>query len=519
MTVIDPLPGNLLPNVLTLNAKWRARKTALVCGEQRVTWAEFNGRINRVANALIESGLQKGDRVSVLMNNSIEMFEIIFGTIKSGGVIVPLSAMVPGENLVTMIADSASGFLFVDQKTKELVEPHLEALDHIPPGNRVITGPAVENWRSYEELLGGAPDDEPAVAINQDDDFNIIYSSGTTGTPKGIVHTHYARGQFAVGLALEFRLTPESRTLVTTPLYTNGTWMIALPAILAGATLVVMPHFDPELFLKLAQEERCTHTFMIPLQFAVTMFMPEFDDYDLSSMEVLVSAGAPLRKETKGDILRKFGCNLVELYGITEGIASTLKPEEVKGKIASVGTPLLATDLRIIDEQGRELPWGESGEIVGYSAGMMREYHNNPRATAEAVWRDEMGRTFIKTGDIGRYDPDGFLYILERKKDMIISGGVNIFSVDLEEVIAGHPAVQEAAVIGVPHEKWGETPVALVIPKDEAGPPAEEIREWANARLARYQRLSAVEFIKELPRNVLGKVLKRQLREAYIKAE
>lgn len=256
----------------------------------------------------------------------------------------------------------------------------------------------------YEELLGSASSEEPAVTINQDDDFNIIYSSGTTGTPKGIVHTHYARGQFALGLALEFGLNPESRTIITTPLYTNGTWMIALPSILVGAAMVVMPYFDPEAFLQLVQRERCTHTFMIPLQFVVTMGLPEFEEYDLSSMEVLVSAGAPLRKDTKEDILRKFKCHLVELYGITEGVASTLKPPDVKDKIASVGTPFLATDLRIIDEQGRELPWGESGEIVGYSAGMLREYHNNPGATAEAVWRDERGRSFIRTGDIEK-DP------------------------------------------------------------------------------------------------------------------
>ncbi|NLA26714.1 MAG: AMP-binding protein, partial [Firmicutes bacterium] len=487
-----------------------------VCGERRVTWGEFNERINKVANALIARGLQKGDKVSVLMNNSIEMFEIIFGTVKSGGVIVPLSAMVPGESLVMMIKDSESRYIFVDQGTKDLIAPCLDQLGHILPDNRFITGPPANGWVPYEKLLSTAPGDDPAVSLSMADDFNIIYSSGTTGTPKGIVHTHYARGQFALGLALEFRLSPESRTILTTPLYTNGTWMIALPSILVGATLVVMPYFDPEVFLQLVQEEQCTHTFMIPLQFVVTMVMPEFDHYDLSSMKVLVSAGAPLRKDTKADILRKFGCSLVELYGITEGVASTLKPADVKSKIASVGTPLLATDLRIIDEQGAELPWGESGEIVGYSAGIMREYHNNPQATAEAIWRDERGRTFIKTGDIGKYDPEGFLYILERKKDMIISGGVNIFSIDLENIIIGHPAVQDVAIIGVPHEKWGETPVALVVLKGDAGITAGELKEWANSRLARYQRLSVVEFRKELPRNVLGKVLKRQLRESYL---
>ncbi|HUT52389.1 MAG TPA: AMP-binding protein [bacterium] len=510
-------PHAVITDVMAGHAKWRPRKTALVCGDRRVSWEEFNRGINRVANALLAAGLKKNGKVSVLSSNRVEMAEVIFGTLKAGGVIVPLSAMMSAEGLAAMIQDSDSEFLFCDALLALLISPFKERMTKVRPDGFIALGFEAPGWRSYESFTGDAPETEPAVELGFEDDCNVIYSSGTTGTPKGIVHTHYARSQFALALGLDFRMDSSSVPIVTTPMYHNGTWMIMLPAMIAGATLVIMEKFGPREFLELVQKERCTHTFMVPTQFIMILALPDLDQYDVSSMKIMISAAAPLRREVKERILQKLTRGLMELYGLTEGVGSSLKPEEMEGKLGSVGTPIFGIDLRIIDDQGKELPRGQVGEIIGYSPGLLKEYYKRPRETEAAIWRDERGRTFLRTGDVGRFDEDGFLYILDRKKDMIISGGINVFATDIEEVIGRHPAVLDVAVIGVPHEKWGESPLALVIPKTGAEAKPEEIKEWANAKLAKFQRVCAVELRDQLPRNAIGKVLKRVLREQYWK--
>jgi acyl-CoA synthetase (AMP-forming)/AMP-acid ligase II len=232
----------------------------------------------------------------------------------------------------------------------------------------------------------------------------------------------------------------------------------------------------------------------------------------------MVSMGSTLPLPWKKQILEKLGPGLFELYGLTEGIGTILKPEEIMEKTGSVGTPISGNDIRIIDDNGIELPRGEIGEIVGASAALMREYHNRPDANLEIIWRDEHDRAYIKSGDVGRMDEDGFLYILDRKKDMIVSGGVNVFASDIEEVIIQHPDVAETAVIAVPHEKWVETPLALVILRESAQSSEDDIKTWINERVAKHQRVNVVEFrTNPFPRNALGKLLKKQLREPYWK--
>ena len=306
--------------------------------------------------------------------------------------------------------------------------------------------------------------------------------------------------------------------ILTTPMYSNGTWIVWLPTIMAGGTVIIMPHFDPRSFLELVERERATHTFMVPTQYVGTLAVPDFDGFDISSLEVVVCVGSPLMKETKDQILRRFGCKLAELYGLTGGIATILQPEVVREKIGSVGVPWMGWDIRIIDNSGHELTRGQIGEIVGRSTFLMRGYHRRPDMTREVTWIDELGRTYLRTGDVGRLDDDGYLYLLDRKKDMIISGGQNVYPIDIESVLLAHPEVSEAAVIGIPHEKWGETPLALVVLRPEATVQADKLREWVNAQLASYQRVAALEFREMLPRNQLGKLLKRELREPYWKS-
>ena len=512
------IPFLSLVDCLTMHAKWRPDKTAVVCADRRLTYDQFNRQVNRVANGLLSSGLSRGQKVAILMKNSLETITTIFGILKAGGVVVPLSSMVSGEVLTMMINDSDSVMFFVESpELHSLIAPYLQQFEAVKPDGLVALGFEEKGWHSFPDWVQKSSDKEPDIRIEPEDVLNIIYSSGTTGVPKGIVHTHFARYNWSYGLALALRLLTHSTTLLTTPLYTGGTWTSMLPSLINGGTIVIMPSFDPNLFLKTIQKERVTYTLMVPTQYIVTMSLPDFDTYDLSSLELIACGAAPLRERTKGEIVSRFNCKLIELYGLSEGPGTALYPEEMEGKTGSVGKPPPGGDIRIIDDQGLELPRGEAGEIVGYSTGMLKEYYKQPEKTADAVWRDEKNRTYIKTGDIGRLDEDGFLFILDRKKDMIVSGGTNIFASDIEEIVGKHPDVLDVAVIAIPHEKWGETPLALVIPKDGTEPKTQTIKEWSNKQLGKYQRLAAVEVRELLPRNALGKVMKRALREPYWK--
>ncbi|CUH64822.1 Long-chain-fatty-acid--CoA ligase FadD13 [Thalassovita gelatinovora] len=516
MGLITPPNPETMPELNVIDgirarAKETPEKEAIVCGDIRQSWAEFDQRSNRCANALIELGIDKGDRVAILSPNSAPYAEIFIGTLKAGACIVPLSTMASSEALEKMVVDSGSKVLFLADHYRDLVAPFLENLN----ARLVALDFDAAGFTGYEDLLARQPETDPVIAVDWDDPFNIIYSSGTTGTPKGILHSNWMRA-VQMERAEPSGYCDNARTLLSTPLYSNTTIVSFLPTLFGGSTVHLMGKFDARRYLEIAEEEQITHTMLVPVQYKRIMDIPEFDDFDLTSMRVKFSTSAPLRADVKADVLARFPGKLIEYYGLTEGGGVTiLVADETPDKLHTVGAPGPGTEIKLIDVDGNEVPKGQVGEICGRSPAMMAGYFGRDDLTNDYIWHDGDGRLFFRTGDMGHFDEDGFLILSDRKKDMIISGGLNIYANDLELILLRDPTVIDAAVIGVPSEQWGETPLGLVVRKPGSDKTVEDILTDANALLGKSHRLSGIELRDTLPRSSIGKILKRELRTPY----
>ena len=482
-------------------AQERPQHPALIHEARVLTYGELDSLMDRVAASLQRDGIHTGAVIAICAASCVEYGAIFLGALRAGVAVAPLAPSSTAQALATMLADCGAKILFLD----DAISAEL-AGQELPAGLRQQPL-SMRGWLAPE---GAKP---KPVQIDPAAPFNIIYSSGTTGTPKGIVQSHRMRWAHVHRAALA-RYDRTAVTICSTPLYSNTTLVSFFPTLARGGTVVLMAKFDALRFLELAQRHGATHAMLVPVQYQRIMDLPQFDRFDLGRFRMKFCTSAPFAAALKADVLKRWPGGLTEYYGMTEGGGTCiLEAHAHPDKLHTVGRPADKHDIRVIDETGRELPRGQTGEVVGHSQAMMTAYHGKPEMTAAAEWHCPDGKRFIRTGDIGRFDVDGFVTLLDRRKDMIISGGFNVYPSDIEARLREHAAVAEVAVVGMPSARWGETPVAFVVRRAGADIAANTLRDWLNASVGKTQRLAELLYVTELPRNALGKVLKRELRD------
>ena len=499
---------------LSRHARYRPDHLALVVGGRRLSYCELNAEVNRLSRLLLDLGLKKGDSFMTLLPNGLELMALYWVAAKTGLVIVPASTLLQEKGIATVLRDSESKAVVT---TADFLGP-LERIAAGESGPRLLVagaaeGPLPEGAQWLREALRDAGDGEPAVGVIEDRDvFNIMYSSGTTGAPKGIPHSHDVRAHYATIFASAFRMTPESRVLHAGSIVFNGAMIVLMPWMYLGARCILHENFEPARVLADIEREKATHMVLVPSQIIALLDHPDFDAGKLASLEMVLSVGAPLLMEHKERLNRLLPGRFYELYGLTEGLATVLDCKDSLRKSGSVGIPLPFSEMKILDPEGRECAAGEVGEICGRAPFMMSGYHRRPEVTAETIVDG-----WLHTGDAGYFDEEGYLYLVDRIKDMIVCGGINVYPKDIEEVVILHPAVAEVAVFAVPDERWGEVPVAAVIRQPGSDLSAQGLIDWANARVdAKFQRLTDVTFLDSFPRNLAAKTLKREIRADYL---
>jgi fatty-acyl-CoA synthase len=488
-------------------------KPALIQGGERVTYAELFARVNRTARALLRLGVQKGDRVGLLGRNSIEYAVAYFALARIGAIVVPVNFWYRGEEVRYACAQSGCSALLAEAGFADLVEG---VRGQLPDVRRSVYFGAGAERRgpSLAELAAAEPADEPPVAVGEDDPSVIIFTSGTTGFPKGATFTHRRQVLHSTVFALETGLAERDVALLIYPLFhVGGVDCLLLPALIAGSTVVVMDRPEPRDVLLAIEGTRATFVFCVPTVWRRLVRELEAAPRDVSSVRICLSSSDTITRDTLVAIKEHFGAPVIQLYGLTEACVVThfLKPEHHESRLGSVGRPHPFVDVRLVDEVGRDVPPGEVGQILMRGPTVMAGYWNMPDRTAEAI-RDG----WLHSGDLGRVDEDGFLYIMGRAKDMIVSGGENIYPAAIERVLREHPEVQDAAVVGLPDPEWGEAVCAVVVPREGARPEPAGIAAFVRERLAGYNRPKHVVLADALPvTTATGKVQKAELRRRY----
>jgi acyl-CoA synthetase (AMP-forming)/AMP-acid ligase II len=494
-----------------------AKSLACIDGARRFSYAEFNERVNRHANGLAAMGLEKGDRVAVLLNNGVEAIEATAAAAKSGFVHVPVNFRSVPREIANVLGHSGSTVVFVDAEYKE----RLEQAD-VPDVRAIVVKPG-EAASPYEQWLASQSSAEPATDVTGEDDFMICYTSGATGTPKGVLHKHRQSVAHAPVVILQYEIDASSKLLLVYPHNSIASInMFYIPAWLVGGAIVTTDqrHFNAERWLDLVERERITHCHLVPTMLFRVLESPKLAATDCSSLKTIGYGSAPMPTERVERLTQVFGNILIQGYGMTEvsSIAAVLDKSDHlaamngnRDRLNSCGRPAFGCELRVVDDNGYDVKPGEVGEIIFRGPQVMSGYWNEPEKTAETI-RDG----WLYSGDMARVDDQGYLYIVDRKKDLIISGGANISSREVEEVLYWHPSVREASVIGKPDEQWGELPHAFVsLLPDKPTPAPQELLDFCKERLANYKCPRQIEIVDDLPKSGMGKILKTELRAKF----
>jgi len=510
----------LLKDMLGRSVKFYPDKTAIAFEGSRHTYQEFNKRVNRLANALINLGVKEGDRVPVLQDNCHQYIELYFAIPKIGAVIVPLNYRLGTRELLHILNDIEPEVMFVGKDFLNVTDSIKPELKKSIRKYICIEGPH-EGMESYENLLGDSSETEVDCKVSEDDVAFQIYTSGTTGKPKGAMLTHRNVVSNTITATLERKRFEPDIYLGVVPVFHVAVENI-LQMLYVGGTVILLKQFDPKTVLEMIERKKVTYVTLVPAMINFLLDYPDIDKYDLSSLSLLFYGASPMPVDRLKKAMAVFKCDFMQTFGQTEAspMISILRPddhipdgseEEVK-RLASCGRRAFNVEVKIVDEDDNKVAAGEVGEILAKGHNVMKGYWNMPEETAKTLRNG-----WLHTGDMGRMDDEGYIYIVDRKKDMIISGGENIYPKEIEEVLYTHPSILEAAVIGVPDEKWGEAVKAVVVLKEGEKVTEDEIIEFCKKNLAGYKKPKSVNFIDTLPRTPSGKVLKPELREKYWK--
>lgn len=514
-------PLGTFANIVYRNAILYPDNEAFVCGSERISFKQFNAGVNRLIHALHALGIQKGDTIGILSWNRLEYLEVFGAAMKGGVVLAHYNPRQRAGELVHLINDSEPRILFIGPECVETID---KIRKQLPKTELILVlGDGQGNLKAYGDIVEGQSQAEPESEITEEDPLTIFYTSGTTGEPRGAIYTHKQKLENATMKALHIGVEFGDRHLAVLPLFHIGGDSHIWPFFLMGGCNVIVrrPSFDPAEALQMIGEEQISDFHIVPTQLISLLNLPDIGQYDIRNLRRIWYAASPMPTEVLRKGLSIFGPIFFHSYGQTESgpeitvlsksnLRYSMESKEAKNVIASCGQPCIDVHVRIVDEVGCDVEQGKIGEIIVKSKRIMTEYWRKPEETNETIQNG-----WLFTGDLGYYDENGYIYIADRKKDMIITGGENVYPVEVENVLYRHPAVKEAAVIGIPDSYWIERVHALVVLKENAQVTAEDIITFCRDNISHYKAPKSVEFVEDLPKNPQGKILKKEIRPRY----